>query len=383
MRSIYFIALPPPKVPSSCRLRTSTWRSRWSGWARGRRPQRKCSKALHLGQSSDEVGAVVGSLLHDYAPPQSPLLLEDPDIPILRVANRLFGDASCSFEAPFLERMLRAFGAPLQSANFKGEAEKARNDINDWVAKQTEQRVLDLLPSGSIDSEVRLVLASAIYLHANWSQPFSRASTTRLPFHTSSSTAKPVPMMHQTARFDFVARDGLKILELPYRGSNLTMSIVLPDRVDGLDEVEHKFSQAAMDRGLAALKATRVDVALPRMKISATDSVKLSGVLKALGVHLVFDSSRADLTGIASPASSCGRLYLREVFHKAFINVDEKGTEAAAATGAVAGVLFGRHRRAGSLQRRSPLSLPLAGPRHRAHSLHGSHYRSRRCPMMR
>ena len=132
-----------------------------------------------------------------------------------------------------------------------------------------------------------------------------------------------------------------------------------------------------MDRWLSALTSTRVDVALPRMKISASDSLMLSGVLNGLGVHLVFDSSRADLTGIARPASSGGRLDLRDVFHKAFMNVDEKGTEAAAATGAVAGVLSDTHRRACSLQRRSPLSLPLAGLRHRSHSLYGEGDRSR------
>jgi serpin B len=248
----------------------------------------------------------------------------------VRIANRLFGEKTFAFDRGFLD-LTAAAGGPLQGVDFKGAAEPSRALINGWVANETNDLIKDLLAPSSLDAHTRLVVANAIYFHGNWEQPFAVKGTTPAPFNVTATSTKDVPTMYQWGRFGFVARDGVKVLQMPYQGGELAMTVVLPDAADGLDAVEKQLTPAALDGWISGLQTGMIDVALPRFKVDPPQATDLAGTLSALGMPLAFDRDKADLSGIAAPGSE--RLHVSKVFHKAFVNVDETGTEAAAATG--------------------------------------------------
>jgi serpin B len=205
------------------------------------------------------------------------------------------------------------------------------------VAKETENRIKDLIPVGGVDQDTRLVLTNAIYFLGEWATPFAKEGTAPAPFFTSKSDSKPVPTMHRTGQLAFAADAGVKVLDMPYKGGTMAMTVVLPDAVDGLDAVEGRLTPALLDGWIHALAPTNVAVSLPKVEIDPAASISLADTLASMGMPLAFDRSRADFTGIANPPNPADRLSISRVFHKAFVKVDEKGTEAAAAT-AVVGV---------------------------------------------
>jgi serpin B len=252
--------------------------------------------------------------------------------PRLRLANRLFGAQGYVFEAPYLARTQAAFGAPLEPVDFGGGADAARDHINGWVEAQTERRIRQLIPPGAITSDTRLVLVNAIAVLADWAHPFEPAETRPAPFAVTAAITTPVPTMHQLGTFRYGARDGVQILELPYAGGDLAMWLVLPDQVDGLGAVERGLDAGTLAGWQAAATEQRVAVALPRFTIDPPTALELSRPLGELGVHQAFSAGEADFTGIAAPPDPTRRLYFSAVFHKAFVQIDEHGTEAAAAT---------------------------------------------------
>jgi serine protease inhibitor len=252
----------------------------------------------------------------------------------LRVANRLFAEESYALEKPYLERVA-SLGAPLEAVDFRRGAEPARQRINSWVAEQTADRIRDLLPRGAVDTETRLVLANAIYLLADWRSSFARESTRPETFHLTATEDASAPTMLQVATFPYLSADGVALLEMPYAGDDLSMVIVLPDRVDGLATVERGLDAGRLESWIARMRDERVVVLLPRFTIDPPEPLALTQALQVLGVKLAFDRDRADFTGIANPSDPADRLFVNEVFHKAFVKVDEKGTEAAAATAVV------------------------------------------------
>ncbi|HWO25107.1 MAG TPA: serpin family protein [Kofleriaceae bacterium] len=253
----------------------------------------------------------------------------------LRIANRLFGEQSYKFEAPYLEKTKAAYGAPLEPIDFMKAPDPARAHINQWVADQTEQRIKDLLPPRSILSDTRLVLVNAIYFLADWQDPFERASTSEQPFSLAPGKTTPAMLMRRRGNYWMAKADGAAVLELPYAGGDTSMLVVLPDKVDGLAAVEKSLDAGKVAAWLAALAPQEVLVWLPRFVIDPPEALELAKPLKALGMTRAFDRERADFTGIANPPKPADRLYIGKVFHKAFVKVDEKGTEAAAATAVV------------------------------------------------
>jgi serpin B len=279
-------------------------------------------------QPGDADALALGKLTQALASPGRPLTLN--------VANRLFGEKSFTFQQPFLDKTKATFGAPLEPADFKGDPDAARKHVNVWVEEKTEHRIKDLLPPKSITTDTRMILVNAIYFLADWQSPFKKEATFPEAFKAPAGEKK-VPTMHQGRPLHLLSADGAKILELPYKGNDTAMLVVLPDAKDGLPALEAKLTSAKIDEWQKALAATRpeqVDVALPSFKIEG-ETLALSESLKALGMPLAFDVEKADLTGIGIPANPRNRLYLSDVFHKAFVKVDEKGTEAAAATAVV------------------------------------------------
>ncbi|MEO5730813.1 MAG: serpin family protein [Byssovorax sp.] len=312
------LALSPISISTAL---TMTW-----GGARGETAA-QMKKVLHAEGEADKAMDVSGKLVASFGNEGSKVTL--------RVANRLFGEKTYAFEQAYLDRTKAAFGAPLEGLDFKRAADASRTHINDWVAKQTQDRIKDLIPKGALDADTRLVLTNAIYFLGDWMEPFKKEATRPAPFQVTATAAKDVPTMSQTASFRFAATDGVKLLEMPYQGGEVAMLFVLPDAPAGLEAVEKRLSPEALDRWIGAMAFDRVNVALPKFEINPAASLSLGATLQALGMPLAFDRGKADFTGIANPPSPADRLFISQVFHKAFVKLDEKGTEAAAATAVV------------------------------------------------
>lgn len=300
---------------------TMTW-----GGARGATAE-QMARVMHLEGTREAVLPASGRLAAG---------LQDPGRPIVfRIANRLFGEKSVGFEVGYLQATKAAFGAALEPVDFKGAPEKARVFINGWVEDQTQKRIRDLIPPGAVAADTRLALVNAIYFLGDWTEPFDKGRTRPRPFHVAPTPPKDVPTMHRLDTLRFAQGQGRRALELPYKGDQLSMLLVLPDALDGLDALEGALTPDAFDALVASLKPTRVSVALPKFEIDPASSLALADVLQAMGMALAFDREKADFTGIANPKNPADRLYLARVFHKAFVKVDEKGTEAAAASAAL------------------------------------------------
>lgn len=282
-------------------------------------------KVLH---ASDECGRLArpwGRLTH---------VLQDPSKSYqLHIANRLFGEKSYRFELPYLQTMRGAFYSLFKPLDFKTAPDAARTHINGWVEQRTKRRIRDLLPPPSITPDTRLVLVNAIYFLADWQEQFEKEGTSPQPFTTGSGAKKDVPMMRQQASFRLLQADGIKLLELPYQGNDVAMLIALPDKADGLPALEQLLAAPKLAAWRAALGQPQpVDVALPSFTYDPSASMELKPVLKALGMTIPFDRKKADFGVMAKQDDPAQRLFVADVFHKAFVKVDEKGTEAAAAT---------------------------------------------------
>jgi serpin B len=221
------------------------------------------------------------------------------------------------------------FAAPLDPVDFRGAHEAARAKINDWVEAQTHDRIQDLLPAGSVDPSTRLVLVNAIYFKSQWMKPFPEQRTAPAPFFAAAGK-RDVPTMSHTEHFSFTESkaDGVQVIELPYGDPGFAMTLVVPLAKDGLGKVEAALTADRLSAWVGALAGERIALSLPKFRIAPAEGLRLAGVLGELGIRKAF-TGEADLTGIA-PASE--QLQLSEAFHKGFIAVDEKGTEAAAAT---------------------------------------------------
>jgi serpin B len=290
--------------------------------------EEQMKRVLHLEGSRETVMSDWGALAR---------ALQDPGRPLkLRIANRLFGEKTYKLEQPYLEQTKAAYGAALEPVDFKTAFEPARTHINGWVEDQTEHRIKDLLPLGALDKLTRLVLVNAIYFLADWADPFDKSSTGDETFTVAGGAQKKTPMMRRSGGYKVAQADGVQILELPYKGDDTAMLVVLPESKDGLADVEQSLSSAKLDAWTAALASKNVLVTLPRFEVSPSPSMSLGDLLMALGMTDAFDRDKADFTGIATPSDPRERLKISKVFHKAFVKVDEKGTEAAAATAVVA-----------------------------------------------
>lgn len=246
----------------------------------------------------------------------------------LNLANRLWGQVSYKFLAEFLGITRERYGAELAQMNF-AQSEQARQTINRWVEEQTENKIMDLIPAGAIDSDTKLVLTNAVYFHGIWSKPFKKHLTKDEDFHLTSSQKIKVPLMHRFAEYRYGEADNLQILELPYGDGSLSMLVLLPEKGDGLADVEAKLTFQNLQQWVGSLSKRDVKVYVPKFK--TTSQFELGDTLKALGMNTAFDPNTADFSGMTG-----GRdLFISAVIHKAFVDVNEEGTEAAAATGII------------------------------------------------
>ncbi len=250
----------------------------------------------------------------------------------IAVANRLFGDKKYTFEAPYLAHSKSRYGAPLQAVDFAGAPEKQRVKINGWVAEQTHDRILDLIPKNGVTVDTRMALVNAIYFKAQWNEAFPKRRTKDDTFTTADGTKVTTPMMMHTTHARYGEVDGAQLMELRYKGGGFATLFVLPPQTEKIGDLESKLDKGLLDQWIGALKGQRVQIRLPRFTIKPGGAVELSDPLKAMGMKLPFVPSGADFTGITKPANLADRLYIEKVYHKAFVAMDEAGTEAAAAT---------------------------------------------------
>jgi serpin B len=246
----------------------------------------------------------------------------------VRMANRLWGQKDFAFQPNYLELTENVWNAPLGQVDFIHQPEPARKLINQWVEAQTNDRIRDLLPAGVINSDTRLVLTNAIYFKADWDEEFNKNSTKDAPFFVNEKDSKKVPLMFQKHRFNYYENDQIQLLSLPYKAGETTMEIILPRNKAGLKEIEESLSLEQLAQWGESARNRGVEVYLPRFKM--TTSFQLKSVLSEMGMARAF-SNEAEFGGITSEQE----LQISEVIHKAFVEVDEKGTEAAAATGVI------------------------------------------------
>jgi serpin B len=249
----------------------------------------------------------------------------------LVVANRLWGQQGFHFLPGFLAVTRDRYGAELAQVDFARQTDQARERINAWVEEQTQGKIRDLIPPGVLDQMTRLVLTNAISFKGVWTEPFRKEATQVAPFHVTASQQADVPLMYRKDDFRYWAGDGLKVLELPYGQGDLAMLVLLPDEIGALSALEARLTADNLARWQSGLRKQEVRVHLPRFTL--TSQFQLAEVLKAMGMTRAFTPGEADLTGMSSE----GELFVSAVIHKAFVDVNEEGTEAAAATGIAVG----------------------------------------------
>ncbi len=247
----------------------------------------------------------------------------------LNIANRLWGQAGYAFLDPFLKVTEDCYGAKLEQLKFAGGTEAARQRINAWVERKTKERIIELIKPGILDALTRLVLTNAIYFKGDWARQFKKDATRGAPFTLRDGGKVRVPMMYQKAEFAYARHGGLHVLDLPYAGEELSMFVLLPDEVDGLPGLARSLSLDKLKRWLRSVHEEKVQVYLPKFKM--TSEFQLNRVLASMGMPFAFDAVRADFSGMDGTRS----LFISKVIHKAFVEVNEEGTEAAAATAVV------------------------------------------------
>ncbi|XP_015275443.1 PREDICTED: serpin B10, partial [Gekko japonicus] len=256
---------------------------------------------------------------------------------VLKTANRLYGEKTYPFLTEFMDLTKKYYHAEAQEVNFITAADQVRSEINLWVESQTDRKIKNLLPKGAVNSETAMVLVNAIYFKGNWENRFREEQTTNADFRLSKTTSTSVQMMflRETLPVFHISILKVTILELPYVNKELSMLILLPDDITdestGLQllEKELTYERLSIWTSSEMMEKTTVEVHLPKFRL--TENYDLKTTLSSLGMTDAFSRGQANFTGM----SKNNDLFLSEVYHKAFVEVNEEGTEASAATAAV------------------------------------------------
>ncbi len=251
----------------------------------------------------------------------------------LVTANRLWGQKGTAFVPAFLDDEKKYYGSSLEELDFVGSTEKSRHIINRWVEKQTRDKIKHLLQPGVLTKLTRLVLTNAIYFKSAWSEVFKEGMTREEPFFPGRGEKVTVPMMHRTGHYNYCRTGDAEVALLPYKNNELSMMVILPLEKEGLEKVEQSLSYESVKNTLAKMTDKDLELALPKFK--TTSSFSMKETLEKMGMTAPF-GMEADFSGMDGTKS----LRISAVIHKAFVDVNENGTEAAAAT-AVAMTLKG------------------------------------------
>ena len=247
---------------------------------------------------------------------------------VLATANALWPQAGFPFAAPFLDLLAAQYGTGVHVVDYQRDTEKSRQTINDWVSERTAKKIPELIPKDALDSLTRLVLTNAVYLKASWAEPFEASATSPEGFTRLDGSMVETSFMHQTESLGYATGAGWQTVELPYAGGKLALDVIVPD--------PGKFAAVAqtLDNGTASfvghIERRAVHLSLPKFQFRT--QAELVDTFRALGLTDLFDPGRADLSAM----TTAEKLSVSHVLHEAFIDVNEKGTEAAAATAVVA-----------------------------------------------
>ncbi|MET8697619.1 serpin family protein [Kitasatospora sp. NPDC004723] len=283
--------------------------------------------ALHTGLTPEQYALAVGALNRPVTP-------SGKGGTVLRQSDDLWSQRDEPLDRHYLGVLAAAFGTGVHTADFRKDPEGARKAVNGVVEKATEGRIKNLFAQGQINPDTRLALTDALYLKADWAEPFKAGKTTDRPFHRLDGTGTAVRTMAQTTGLRYAEGSGgilgepWQAVELPYAGSTLAMDLVVPGQ-GGFAAFRKGLDQPELDRILGALAPRTVDLTLPKFHFDTAN--ELTPTLRALGVQAAFGPS-ADLSGIRGPDGD-GRLAISTVVQKATVQVDEQGTVAAAGSG--------------------------------------------------
>ena len=286
------------------------------------------AKTLHFTLPPGQLHSAMGALLRDRNAAHDSYQLKEADALWVQTGYPLLPE--------FLKLTKDNYLAGLNQVDFKGATEASRQTINIWVEQRTENKIRELLQPGSLTSDARLVLTNAIYFKGNWEEQFKKEDTKDEEFRLSATRAIKASLMHMTKAFNYFDGGSFQALEIPYKKKSLSMIVLLPKALEGLSAFEQSLTPAKLQQLLGQLRpAQAVIVTIPKFKMEA--QFMLRDTLTAMGMKEAFDRGKADFSGVASRETMQrdGNLYIDAVIHKAYVDVNEEGSEAAAATGVI------------------------------------------------
>ncbi len=284
--------------------------------------ERQMGQALHFEKNQRQLHSSFGELQRQVSEASKQEGIE------LSIANALWVQRDPPLLPAFLQIAKGEYQANVIQADFKTGAEEARDEINRWVAQKTKDKIQNILPPGSLTDLTRLVLANAIYFKGVWSRQFEKSETSNRPFHLSTARHVEVPLMHHFDEITYMEDGDFQAVELPYKGGELSMAILLPRQFYACGNLEDRLTPGLLSRSLSRMKKQKVEIFLPRFKLES--SFELNDTLAKIGMPDAF-GPKADFSGMDGTKS----LSISAVFHKAWGEVNEEGTEAAAATAVV------------------------------------------------
>jgi serpin B len=278
------------------------------------------ARTLHFTLPPEQLQPAMGALLSDLNATHNGYQLS--------VANALWAQQGYKFLDNFLNVMKNNYGAGFNQVNFKSATEAARSTINEWVEQHTQGKITDLLQPGAVRPATRLVLTNAIYFKGDWRTKFDKAQTKVEDFHLSPTETAQAPLMHRDGSFNYFNGGTFQVIEIPYKSNELSMIVLLPKEISGLPALEQSLTASNAQQWLQQLRfAPKVILSMPKFKM--TKEFELAGTLGAMGMPQAFEPGAADFSGMTGNRD----LSISAVIHKAYIDVNEEGTEAAAATG--------------------------------------------------
>jgi len=245
----------------------------------------------------------------------------------LNGANAVWGQDSLELVPAFEDIMVDAYNAPVERMDISGDPDAATDEINGWVSKQTRGFIPELFDKGDISAATMVVLCNAVYFEGDWAEQFEEDNTSDAAFRTLDGGSVQAPMMHNTADYGYADIDGLQIAELPYEGDELSMVVLLPETDDGIYDLEADLTAEALAGWMDEIQTGEVTMTLPSFTMDY--ELPLKATLRSLGIESMFEPGMADLSGMVPG----GGLFIEAAKHKAYVDVFEQGTRAAAATG--------------------------------------------------
>ena len=291
--------------------------------------ERQIANTLHYGLPQSALHPSFNALDRELASRGRDLQAEENQFFELNIANAMWGQQGYEFLPDFLDMLAENYGAGLRPLDFAGAPNESRVKINDWVSEETEGKIRDILPPGTVNRLTRLVLTNAIYFNASWTWPFDKGLTQERPFHLAEGGGIRTPMMSETSDdfYGYAKGEGYQAVDLPYSRGEMSMAILLPDE-GKFGEFEDSLNAEALDQILDDIEIDHITLTMPLFEFESEFS--LGETLAGMGMPDAFGPG-ADFSGMTGTRE----LHISAVIHKAFVSVDERGTEAAAATGVV------------------------------------------------